>query len=134
MPVARAPAFALRASEIYRHPLQTSAFGSDPLAERRRVVREEYAAGPPPETRLDTTLFASSPLLDYRAELRAAMTRGDYPQPAPSVKALSTPGYSRSQYILHEGGGLRVRVELGPLMWQHTERGLGAGQYIDVFA
>lgn len=125
----------MRASEIYGYPLQTSAFGSDPLAERRRVVREEYAAGPPPEVRLDTTLFASSPLLDYRAELRAAMTRGDFGLPAtPSVKAIATPSYSRGSYLLHEGADMRVRVELGPLMWQQTERGSSVGGWVDTFA
>jgi hypothetical protein len=125
----------LRASEIYGYPLQTSAFGSDPLAERRRVVREEFAAGPPPEVRLDTTLFVSSPLLDYRAELRAAMTRGEFALPAaPSVKAIATPAYSRASYLMHEGEGLRVRVELGPLIWHQTERGSRVGGWIDTFA
>ncbi|QPF71807.1 hypothetical protein G8A07_01915 [Roseateles sp. DAIF2] len=126
----------MRASEIYRYPVQTSSFGTDPLRERRRVVQEEFAAGATPPVRLDTTSFTSSPLQDFIDEAQHDVYYGLKPlgQLAESVKAVHTPAYSRGQYTLYEGDGLRVRVELGPLMWQHTERGGTIGGLVDTFA
>lgn len=126
----------MRATEIYRYPVQTSAFEADPLRERRRVVQQDFAAGPRPEVQLDTTMFSSSPLQDFVAEARRDVYYGLKPlgQLAESVKAVHTPAYSRGSYTMYEGEGLRVSVDLGPLMWQHTERGGGLGRMIDTFA
>ena len=112
----------MRATEIYRYPVQTSAFEADPLRERRRVVQQDFAAGPRPEVQLDTTMFSSSPLQDFVAEARRDVYYGLKPlgQLAESVKAVHTPAYSRGSYTMYEGEGLRVSVDLGPLMWQHT--------------
>lgn len=126
----------MRASEIHRYPVQSSAFQVDPLRERRRVVQQEFAAGPKPAPALDTTPFDSSPLRDFVAQARRDVASGLRPlgQLPESVKAIHTPAYSRGSYTMYEGEGLRVQVELGPLLWQHTQRGSGLGQLIDTFA
>lgn len=129
-------AMAVRTSDIYRLPLQTSAFAVDPLTERRQLVRQEFAAGPRAVAQLDTTVLASSPLQDFVDQARHEVVYGLNPlgQLAESIKAVHTPGYSRGQYQMVSGEDLRVTVELGPLLWHHTERGSRAGQLIDTFA
>lgn len=126
----------MRASEIYRYPVQTSSFAADPLRERRRAVQEDFAAGAKPEVQVDTTMFSSSPLQDFIAEAKRDVYYGLKPlgQLAESVKTVHTPAYSRGSYTMYEGDGLRVQVDLGPLMWQHTQRGGTIGGLVDTFA
>jgi hypothetical protein len=134
--VADAMAMAVRTSDIYRYPLQTSAFATDPLPERRQLVQQEFDAGPSAVVHLDTTVFDSSPLQDFVDQAQQDVIYGLNPlgQLAESVKAVHTPSYTRGQYQMVSGEDLRVTVELGPLLWHHTERGSAAGQLIDTFA
>lgn len=126
----------MRASEIYRYSVQTSPFGADPLREHRRALQQQLQAGPPPRVELDTTAYTSSPLREFVDEARRDVVYGLKPlgQLAESIKTVNTPAYSRSEYTLYQDDGLRVRVDLGPLMWQHTERGPSLGGQIDTYA
>lgn len=130
------PWLAVRASEIYRYSVQTSPFGNDPLREHRRVVQEQLQAGPPPRVELDTTVFTRSPLREFVAEAQRDVVYGLKPlgQLAESIKTVNTPAYSRGEYTLYQSDGLSVRVDLGPLMWQHTERRPSLGGQIDTYA
>ena len=95
----------MRAGDIYRFPVQTSAFAADPLQQHRQRAKDALAH-------------------DYRP-------LGGTPQP---IKSSSTPAYSRGSTTLYADEQLRISVELGPLLWFHTARGGTIGGLVDTFA
>ena len=126
----------MRTSEIYRYPIQTSAFQADPLQQHRQKVREALAAGPETPMPLDTTLADHDALRLLPEEARAALRRGDWQlgRPVESVKAVHTPAYTRGSYTVYADDNLRLQAELGPLIWIHTQRGNSIGGLLDTFA
>lgn len=121
-------------SEILAAPLQTSAFAEDPLRQHRTVVKQQVMAGPPPSVTLQLSPFVvlGSPEAAYQAQVKADVTYGRRPlgQMDPPVDSIATPSYSRGSYTPVDGPDLSVTVQLGPLLWNHVERGSPAARLL----
>lgn len=128
----------MRLSEIIATPLQTSAFAESPLRQHRQVVEQQLHQGPPPsvQVQLSPWLGEASPAQALRADAQRDVTYHLNPlgQLAEPVDAVHTPSYTRGQYRPVEGPDLSVRVELGPILWSHVERGSPAARLLDVQA
>ncbi|MET0518917.1 MAG: hypothetical protein ABW005_08795 [Burkholderiaceae bacterium] len=118
--------------------LQSSPFpGGSPLRDYRRSVAQAMQDGPAPRVEASTRLLLSPDLPGYLAGIRAEVAAGRDPlgQLPEAVSAVHTPPYSRGQYMMFADDSLRVSVELGPLLWQHAQRGApgSLGQILDAF-
>ena len=109
---------------------------TSPLQQHRQTVQQRFAQGSPAPAQLDTTALASSPIRERNAAAAQDLLNGVKPAgaSAQSVKLMLTPAYSRSQLQIVDEPGLRIRVELGPMMWNQVSRGNSLGHFVDTFA
>lgn len=107
-----------------------------PLQQHRQTVQERFAQGSAPPVQLDATALAGSPIRERNAAAAQDLLNGVKPAgaSAQSVKLMLTPAYSRSQLQIVDEPGLRIRVELGPMMWNQVSRGNSLGHFVDTFA
>ncbi|TDP61481.1 hypothetical protein [Roseateles toxinivorans] len=107
-----------------------------PLQLYRQEVQQRFVQGSPPPVQLDTTALASSPIRERNAAAAQDLLNGVKPAgaSAASVKLMLTPAYSRNQVQIVDEPGLRIRVELGPMMWNQISRGDSLGHFVDTFA
>lgn len=107
-----------------------------PLQQYRQTVQQRFAQGSAPPVQLDSTALASSPIRERNAAAAQELLNGVKPAgaSAASVKLMLTPAYSRSQLQIVDEPGLRIRVELGPMMWNQISRGDSLGHFVDTFA
>ncbi|UXH79280.1 hypothetical protein [Roseateles amylovorans] len=128
----------LKLSDILGAPLQTSAFAEDPLRQHRATVSQQFMAGPPPSVVLQLSPFLTngSPLDQFVGEAQADVVYGRRPlgQMAPPVDQVQTPSASRGRYTATDGPDMTVWVELGPVLWNHVERGSDAARLLDISA
>nr|WP_316642457.1 hypothetical protein [uncultured Roseateles sp.] len=107
-----------------------------PLEQYRQTVQQRFVQGSAPPVQLDTTALASSPIRDRNAAAAQDLLNGVKPAGASavSVKQILTPTYTRGQLQIVDDPGLRIRVELGPIMWNQISRGDSLGHFVDTFA
>jgi hypothetical protein len=106
------------------------------LQQYRQDVQQRFKRGSTPPEPLDTTALAASPIRRFNAEAERDLVYSPKPlgQALPPLKQASTPAESRGNYKMVDQPGLHISVDLGPMLWQHTERGEGLGRHLDVFA
>ncbi|WAC73323.1 hypothetical protein OU995_00805 [Roseateles sp. SL47] len=122
--------------EIITTPLRTSPFDVSPLRQYQAQQQQAMLDGPTPSVVLRLSPFiGSTPQQDYTARQWADVTSGDHPLAAPAapVSSVNTPTYSRGTYTPVSGHDISISVDLGPLLWNHVERG-GVGQLLNVKA
>lgn len=109
---------------------------ASPLHQYRQTVQQRFLQGSPPPVPLDTTALVSSPIRERNAAAAQELLNGVKPAgaSAASVKLMLTPAYTRSQLQIVDEPGLRIRVELGPMMWNQVSRGNSLGHFVDTFA
>ncbi|MBT9455627.1 MAG: hypothetical protein IV097_03315 [Burkholderiaceae bacterium] len=107
-----------------------------PLQQYRQTVQQRFAQGSAPPVQLDATALAGSPIRERNAAAAQDLLNGVRPAgaSAASVKQMLTPTYSRAQIQIVDEPGLRIRVELGPMMWNQVSRGDSLGHFVDTFA
>jgi hypothetical protein len=129
----------LRAAEIssQQHALEAALTENSPLHKYRQLIEQQGVDSRPPPVQLDTTMYVSSPLKDFAAEVKRDLVYNLRPMlqlPEP-VSTVHTPPYSRGTYTMHSDPGLRLTVDLGPILWMHAERGApGIGQVLSEVA
>lgn len=117
-------------------PLRTSPFEVSPLQQYRAQQQQAMLDGPQPSVVLKLSPYiGSTPQQTYTAQQWADVTSGDHPIAAPQapVSSVNTPAYSRGTYTPVSGHDISVTVDLGPMLWNHVERG-GVGQLLNVTA
>lgn len=119
--------------------LQTSPFIDEaPLRDYRRLLAQRLQQGATPQVEPSTRLLLSPALPEYLARIGAEVAAGNDPlgQLPEPVSAVHTPAYTRGHYTMYAAADLRVSVDLGPLLWQHAQRGEpgSIGQILDAFA
>lgn|GEM_PF-1510447 len=120
-------------TEIIATPLRTSPFDVSPLRQYQAQQQQAMLEGPQPSVVLRLTPYTgSTPQQDYTARQWADVLSGDHPiaAPAPPVSAVHTPAYSRGTYTPVSGHDISITVDLGPMLWNHVERG-GVGQLLN---
>lgn len=123
-------------TEIIATPLRTTPFDGSPLRDYQAQQQQAMLDGPTPSVVLRLSPYiGSTPQQDYTARQWAEVTSGDHPLAAPAapVSDIQTPSWSRGTYTPLSGHDLSVTVALGPVLWNHVERG-GVGQLLNVTA
>lgn len=121
----------MRAVEIFNPRIWSS-----PLQQYRGRLQQRMFESSEPPVELKTSPFQSSPIRDMNAAAQANLQAGHFAgtRVPPALKSQPTPGYSRGTYVLHEGPGLQVYEDLGPMMWTHVTRQATVGSHLDVYA
>lgn len=109
---------------------------ASPLQQYRQTVQQRFVQGSAPPVQLDTTALAGSPIRERNAAAAQDLLNGVKPAGAEvaSIKQILSPTYSRGQLQIVDEPGLRIRVELGPLLWNQISRGDSLGHFVDTFA
>ncbi|MED5617844.1 hypothetical protein [Ideonella sp. BN130291] len=76
---------------------------------------------------------ASSPLADYRAQLRQGFIAKPMLPAEPGIPS-PTPAFTRGTMTMVDQGDLRIEVELGPLLVHHLFRGTSRPLQVSVWA
>ncbi len=103
----------------------TAAYSDSPIQKYRKYVQEHGAEPLPQPASLNAAVLPDSPAKDFTADVERDLTYnlrplGKLPEP---VSAVHTPSYTRGNYQMHSDPGLRLNVDLGPLLWIHADRG-----------
>jgi hypothetical protein len=77
--------------------------------------------------------LSSSPLADYRADLRSSFVSSPLLPADPGIPS-PTPAHTRGTMTMVDQGDLRIEVELGPLLVHHLFRGTSRPLQVSVWA